>query len=194
MFAIVSILLLFFAETHGAAPAAKEGGFTHFYNEYLNIPGFEAWKFLNLAIFIGIMVYVLKKPLGEAFKARRDAIRADLIKAEADKKAALAEMTVIEGKLAQLENEKEAILKRAKDEAEAEKKRLAEHTKLEVERLRQQTESELARLTGQTRKELRRLSAEATVAAAEKKLRAAIDGSVDIKLVKGSLSEIGGLN
>lgn len=193
MFALISNLLLFFAESHGAAPAA-EGGFTHFYNQYLNIPGFEAWKFLNLAIFVAIMAYVAKKPLTAAFKARRDVIRAELIKAEAEKKAAITELTAIEAKLAQLETEKENILSRAKDEASTEKKRLAEQTKLEIERLRLQAESELARLTGQTRKELRRFSAERTVSAAEARLRAAIDGSVDSKLVKGSLSEIGGLN
>lgn len=194
MFAFISNLLLFLAETHGAT-SAKESGFTHFYNEYLNIPGFEAWKFLNLAIFIAAMIYIAKKQgLGDVFRAKRDQIRAELIKAEAEKQSALAELTTIEGKLAQLETEKENILQKAKDEAAFEKKRLADQTKLEVERLRQQTESELARLTGQTRKELRRLSAEATVAAAEKKLRSAIDGKTDAQLVKGSLSEIGGLN
>ena len=45
MFAFLNNLLLFAAETtHGA-----ESGFTHFYNQYLNVPGFEAWKFINLA-------------------------------------------------------------------------------------------------------------------------------------------------
>ena len=47
MFAFFSTLA-FFAET---GHAAAESGFMRFYNQYLNIPGFEAWKFLNLAIF-----------------------------------------------------------------------------------------------------------------------------------------------
>jgi F0F1-type ATP synthase membrane subunit b/b' len=192
MFAFISNSILLLAETHGAAAPAS--GFTKFYNEYLNIPGFEAWKFINLAIFIAIMVYVLKKPLGEAFRARRDQIRAELIKAEQEKQAALLQLTTAEGKLAQLPNEKETILREAKEEAEAEKRRLAENAESEGERLRRQAEAELARLAGQTRKELRRLSAEKTVTFAEQKLRSAIDGSVDARLVQGSLSEIGGLN
>lgn len=170
------------------------GGFTEFYNNWFNIPGFELWKFINLAIFVALLAYVLKKPLGEAFKAKREQIRAELIKAEEEKQAALSRLTAIEAKLAQLETEKETILKSAKDEAAAEKKRLAEQTKADIERLRQQMESELARLTNQTRAGLRRFSAEETVRLAEQKLRAQIDDAANAKLVRGSISEIGGLN
>ena len=190
MFAFISNFTLFLAE----AAHAPESKFTHFYNEYLNIPGFEAWKFFNLAVFIAIMVYIAKKPLTEAFKAKRDEIRSELIKAEAEKQAALVKLTAAEAKLSQLETEKEAILQKAKDEAAFEKTRLADTTKLDVERLRQQTEAELARLSGQTHSELRRLSAEKSIALAEQKLRAQIDGTVDANLIKGSISEIGGLN
>ncbi|HRI03377.1 MAG TPA: ATP synthase F0 subunit B [Pyrinomonadaceae bacterium] len=183
-----------FAFLLSGGPAGKESAFTHFYNEYLNIPGFEAWKFINLAIFIAIMIYLVKKPLGDAFTAKRDEIRAELIKAEAEKQDALAKLTSIEARLSQLETEKTDILAKAKDEAAFEKKRLADQTKIEVERLRQQTEGELARISKQTYAELRRLSANTTIDLAEKKLRAQIDGTVDAQLVKGSISEIGGLN
>lgn len=190
MFALVSTLALF----AGTGAAAAESGFTHFYNQYLNIPGFEAWKFINLALFIAILVYLLKKPLTEAFKAKRDVIRAELIKAEAEKQAALKQLTEIEARLAQLENEKAVILARAKEEAAAEKKRLAAQARAEVDRLRRQAEAELARLNGQSFALLRRFSGERTVALAEAKLRKQIDAKADAQLVKGSIAEIGGLN
>ena len=190
MFAFISTLILFFAAAEKAAPS----GFMQFYNDYLNIPGFEAWKFINLSIFVAIMVYLLKKPLSQAFRAKRDAIRAELIKAEEEKQAALAKLTSAEAKLAQLENEKAAIIQRAKDEAAAEKARLAEHTKLETDRLRQQAAAELDRRAMQSRAELRRFSAEESIRLAEKKLRAEIDAAQDTRLVKANISEIGGLN
>ena len=190
MFAFITSFILFLAE----AKHAPESGFTRFYNEYFNIPGFEAWKFLNLAIFIGLMVYVLKKPLSEAFKAKRDAIRAELIKAAEEKKAALDKLTAAEGKLAQLDTEKESILQKARDEAAFEKKRLADQTKAEAERLRHQSEAELTRISNQSRSELRRFSAEESIRLAEEKLRAQIDGNVDARLVKAGIQEIGGLN
>lgn len=194
MLAFINNIFLLFAETAHKAESGAWASFKYFYNDWFNIPGFEAWKFVNLAIFIGLMVYVLKKPLGEAFKAKREEIRAELIKAEAEKQDALAKLTSIEARLSQLETEKSDILAKAKDEAAFEKKRLADQTKIEVERLRQQTEGELARIAKQSHAELRRLSANTTIDLAEKKLRAQIDGGVDAKLIKGSISEIGGLN
>ncbi len=130
----------------------------------------------------------------DSFKAKRELIRAELIKAEQDKQAAMAKLTSAEGKLAQLETEKEQILQNAKDEAAEEKRRLAEMTKSESERLRQQTESELARITAQSRSELRRFSAEESIRLAEEKLRAQIDDGIDARLVKASIQDIGGLN
>ena len=189
MFAFIYKLTLLFAGSGGAWDAFK-----HFYDEWFNVQGFEAWKFLNLAIFIAVMVYVVKKPLSDAFKAKREQIRAELIKAEEEKQAALAKLTGAEAKLSQLETEKANILQKAKDEAAYEKKRLVEHTKAEAERLRQQSEAELARMSLQSRAELRRFSAEESIRLAEEKLRAQIDGDKDARLVKASIQEIGRLN
>ncbi len=176
------------------AATGGEGQFTQFYNEYFNIPGFELWKFLNLAIFIALITYFVRKPLSEAFKARREQIRSELIRAEAEKKAALAKLTEAEAKLAQLEAEKEAIIENSMAEASAEEKRLAEQMRIEIDRLKKQREGELDRLAKQTYAGLRRFSAEESVRLAEEKLRSQIDGAKDARLVKASIQEIGGLN
>jgi F0F1-type ATP synthase membrane subunit b/b' len=189
MLAFITPFFLFLADS-----TRGEGGFTHFYNEYLNIPGFEAWKFVNLGVFIALMVYLTKKPLGEAFRAKREQIRAELIRAEAEKQDAMVKLATVEDKLAGLEDEKENILKKAKDEAAVEKKRLAEQAKLEAERLRQQSAAELARISKQSRAELRRFSAEESIRLAEEKLRSKIDGDIDARLVRAGIQEIGGLN
>lgn len=190
MFGFLSVFVLLFADSHSGGG----GAFSKFFNEWLNIPGFEAWKFINLGVFIALAIYLGRKPLSETFKLKREEIRADLIKAEAEKQSALAKLTSAEAKLAQLETEKADVLKRAKDEAAVETKRLAESTKVEVERLRQQTEAELRRLAGQSRAELRRFSAQESIRLAEEKIRARIDGAGDARLVKASIQEIGGLN
>ena len=193
MLAIFHTTVLLLSEA-GSHAAGSGGGFMQFYNDYLNIPGFEIWKFVNLAIFIGILVYLLRKPLSEKFKAKRDAIRAELIRAEEEKKAALARLTAIEARLVQLEVEKEAILSKAKEESEAERRRLTEQTRAEIARLREQAEAEIARLAVQARAELRRFSAEESVRLAEQKLRTQIGPEADARLVKASIQEIGGLN
>ena len=187
MFAFMYSLALFAAE-------GGESGFMHFYNQYLNIPGFEAWKFLNLAIFIAFLIYVLKKPLSQAFKDKRDVIRAELIKAEQEKQAALERLTSVEAKLTSLETEKQAVLEQARHEAESDKAHLAEQTNLDIQKLREQTEGEVARIAQIARNDLRRFSAAESIRLAEEKLRARIDGASDARLVRASINEIGGLN
>ena len=173
---------------------ASSGGFTEFYDKYLNYPGFELWKFINLGLFIAVLVYLVRTPVTEAFKARREAIRAELIKAEQDKQAALADLTATEAKLAGIPNERSAILARAKEEAEAEKQNIARQTEIDLVKLREQADSELNRLAQQNRVELRRFSAEESVRLAEEKLRRKINVDNDAALVKSSIEAIGGLS
>lgn len=177
-----------------AAAGGEKGGYMEFYNKWLNIPGFEAWKFLNLAIFVALIMYFVKKPLTEAFKAKRDAIRADLIKAEEEKKAALARFTSAEAKLASLDNERQLILNKAKAEADAEAQRIAEAANFEVSKLQDQTSGEISRLTQLANLELKRFSAEESIRLAEEKLRSKIDANADSNLVKSGIQAIGGLN
>lgn len=191
MFAIIYSTILLFAE--GGTQSAWSR-FREFFSEYLGYPGFELWKFINLAIFIAILVYLLKKPLSDAFKAKRDSIRADLIKAEQEKRAALERLTAIEARLAQLESEKQSILDKAKEEAESERRRVSEQTRLDIVRLREQADAEIARLSTQKKAELRRFSAEESIRLAEQKLRSQIGADTDARLVRASIQEIGGLN
>jgi F0F1-type ATP synthase membrane subunit b/b' len=184
----ISFALLF------ASGGSGEGGYMDFYHKYLNYPGFEAWKFINLAIFILLIGYFVKKPLTEAFKAKRDAIRAELIKAEEEKKAALARFTSAEAKLASLDNERQLILNKAKAEADAEAERIAGTADAEVSKLQGQTSGEITRLTQLANLELKRFSAEESVRLAEQKLRSKIDANADANLVKSGIQAIGGLN
>lgn len=179
MLAFIHSFILMFAE--GGAP-------------WWNYPGFEAWKFLNLTIFVLILVYLLKKPLSSAFKAKREAIRAELIKAEEEKQAALNQLTLAEAKLARIESESDEIVEKAKQEAEEEKARILHEAEVEANRLRAQAENEIERQAQLVRLELRRFSAEESVRLAEEKIKQNINAAKDARLVKANLKSIGGLN
>ena len=186
--------ILIFAETAGAQSGSGWGNFLNFWNTYFNYPGFELWRFLNLAIFVGIMIYLLKKPLSEAFKAKRETIRAELIKAEAERQAALAQLTATEAKLARLDAEAETIRQRAAQEATAEKTRINQQTEFEIAKLREQADSEIERTGKQIKTELRRFSAEESIRLAEEKIRREINPEKDARLVRANIESIGGFN
>ncbi|MCU1290680.1 MAG: synthase subunit b [Acidobacteria bacterium] len=191
MLAFIYSFIFIFA---GAGAPGEASGWQTSINPYVNYPGFELWKFLNLGIFIAIMVYILKKPLSAAFKAKRETIRAELIRAEEERQAALAQLTSTEAKLASLDSEAAQLLEKARLEAEAEKARILSQTEEEINRLRRQTESETARLSQQARAELRRFSAEESIRLAEEKIKQKINTQNDAQLVRANIQSIGGLN
>lgn len=193
MLAFLFSSFLLFAADAGAKTDSAWGSFVNFWNTYLNYPGFEAWRFFNLAVFVAVMVYLLKKPLSSAFKAKREAIRAELIKAEEEKQAALAQLTAAEAKLVRLDAEAEQIRAHARQEADAEKKRIAEQTLQDIAKMRKQAEDEITRLSQQVKSELRRFSAEESIRLAEEKIKSSINAEKDARLVKANIQAIGGL-
>jgi F-type H+-transporting ATPase subunit b len=187
---IYSFIFLFTEAGH----AGETGGFTHFWNTYLNYPGFEAWKFFNLAVFVALLVYLLKKPLSQTFKAKREVIRAELIKAEEERQSALQKLTETEAKLAGLEREVAAIREKAAQEAAAEKSRIAEQAAFEINKLRQQGESEISRTAHQAKTKLRKFSAEESIRRAEEIIKTQINAEADARIVKTNIQSIGGLD
>ena len=189
MFSTLGIFL-FLTESSGGSG----GGFGEFWNTYFNYPGFELWKFINLGLFVWILVYLAKKPLSEAFKERRDVIRAELIKAEEEKQAALSKLTSVEASLVSVDSEKASILKSAREEVEAEKRRLTEQAASEAAKLKAQAEGEAARLGAVARIQLRRFAVDESLRMAEEKLRTTVDANTDGRLINSGIQAIGGLN
>ena len=198
MLAFLYGFILIFAAEGAHSASSSGGGFLDWWHKngepILNYPGFEAWKFFNLAVFVALMIYLLKKPLSGAFKAKRETIRAELIRAEEAKQSALAQLTATETKLARLETEAADVRSKAEAEANAEKARIAEQTEFEIKRMREQANSEIERVSKQARLSLRRFSAEESVRLAEEKIKASIDADKDARLVRANIESIGGLS
>lgn len=177
-----------------AASASEKSGFSAFWETYMSYPGFELWKFVNLFVFVGLLTYVLKRPLSAAFKAKREEIRSELIKAEEAKKAAVAKLTEIEAKLAGVDAERAALLREAAAEIETEKERLINQAATESQKLKDQAAGEAARIGQVARLQLRRFAVEESIRRAEEKLRAQVDPQADSKLISAGIQAIGGLN
>jgi len=193
MLALVTGFIFLLTEGGGSSTSAWQS-FRELWDHYVNYPGFELWKFLNLAIFITALSYLLKKPVGGVFKEKREVIRAELIRAEEEKQAALSDLTSIEAKLVGTDQEKDAIMKAAREEIDVEKKRLAGQGEFEAKKLAVQADGEVTRLGQVARLQLRRFAVDESLRMAEEKLRSQVDLRTDTKLVKSGIDAIGGLN
>lgn len=168
---------------------AGEGASTPWWN----IPGFEAWKFFNLTIFVLALVYVLRRPLSEAFRARREGIRRDLMRAQEERNAALAKLEEVEARLARLDSEVEAVREQANREAAAERERIKQSTEEDARKLREQAQREIESAGKAARQELRRYAAEQSVRLAEEMIRIDMRPEDDDRLVKLEIEELGGV-
>ena len=181
----VTFLLLFAETAHKA-----EGGFTQTYNRYFNIPGFELWKFLNLAIFLAVAIYILRRPISEALGTRREAIKQELVQAHEQKAQAVAKLAEADSLLSRLDADVRAIQEHAHLEAESERQRVAAATTAEVEKLKQQAEREIETADKVARKALREFFAKRSVELARETVRSRMRPEDDRHLMEESIGEL----
>ena len=194
---VLLLNLLFVFAGNADSFSYPESGFGYYYQQvkpYIDYPGFELWKFINLGIYVAILIYFIRKPLSEGFKQKREAIRTELIRAEEARKSALAELTEIESKMAGLEREKMRMLEESKKEAATEEIRIETESKTEVSHIYSQAENEIARRAQQSEIELRRLAATESVRLAEQKIKSQMTPEKDSVLVGDAVSSMGGAN
>ena len=160
--------------------------------EWYNYPGFELWKFVNLFLFIGVLYYFLRRPIGEAMRTRRESIRRDLMRAQEERNAALAKLEEVDARLARLDAEVGAIREQARQEAAAERERIARATEEETRKLREQAQREIESAGKAARHDLRRYAAEQSVLLAEEMLRRDIGPEDDVRLMNGYIEELEG--
>jgi F0F1-type ATP synthase membrane subunit b/b' len=156
-------------------------------------PGFELWKFFNLFLFVGILLYVLvrKARLGEAFKARREGIRAELDKARRERDAALVKLKEIEERLSGLNTEVAAIKEKSEREAAAERERISQTTEAEISKLSVQAQREIENAVKAAKSELRRFTAEQSVQMAEDLIKRDLRPEDDVRLIGRNIAEMG---
>jgi F-type H+-transporting ATPase subunit b len=156
-------------------------------------PGFEVWKFVNLAIFVGALVFILvrKAKLGEAFRTRRESIKAELDKARSERDAAVAKLKEVEERLAGLDSQIATIKERSQAEAAEERELMVRSTEAEIEKLTAQGQREIENAGKTAKNELRRFTAEQSVRLAEEMIKRDIGPEDDARLITRNIDEMG---
>jgi len=156
-----------------------------------NYPGLELWKFINLFIFAGVMIYLLKPRLGKAFQQRKVAIQQALIQAQQERDQALARLAEVQARLDRLDQEVAAIQEQSKAEAQAERERIAQQTEQDNFKLREQAQRDIGGAAKIAKHELRRFAAQQSVQLAEEIIRRDIRSEDDAKLINLSVEQLG---
>jgi F-type H+-transporting ATPase subunit b len=157
---------------------------------WYNYPGLELWKFVNLAIFTGIAIYILRRRISEALGARRAAIQQELIQAQDQKAQAIAKMAEADSLLNRLDNEVSNLREHARQEADSERDRVAAATSRELEKLKHQAEREMETADKVARKELRQFLAKRSVEVARESIRSRLNPDDDRVLIESSIGEL----
>jgi F-type H+-transporting ATPase subunit b len=160
---------------------------------WFNVPGYEIWRFVNLFLFVGALIFILRRPIGESMRARRENIKKSLRRAQEERDAALAKLSDVEARLSRLDEELVSIRENAKKEAEEERMRIAQATEEEARKLREQARLEIEMAGKVAKRELQRYAAEESVKLAESIIKKDIKTDDDVRLWGKYVDELGGV-
>ncbi len=159
-------------------------------DRWLNYPGLELWKFLDLGIFLAIAVFLLKRPMRDALEARRESIKSELLKAQRERDESIAQLAAAEALLARLDSDVAALRNEARKEAELERQRLRAATDAELEKLRLGARKDIERAGKIARQELRRFLAIRSVQLARESVIRDLRPEDDVRLIASNISEL----
>jgi F-type H+-transporting ATPase subunit b len=157
---------------------------------WYNYPGLELWKFINLAIFTAIAIYILRRRISEALGARREAIKQELVHAREQKAQALAKMAEADSLLSRSDADVRAVQEHSRQEADLERKRVAAAAATEIEKLKQQAQREIETADKVARKHLRQFLAQRSVEFARDTVRSQMKPEDDRHLIEDSIGEL----
>ncbi len=132
------------------------------------------FKWVNLAILLGGLTYLLRKPLVNFFAARSEEIRRALEEALAAKNKAEQDLAMVQEKFSKLEKEIAELKSAAAAQTDAERQRILDAARREGEKIVASAEEEIDLLVKRAQKQLREHSAALVVEMAEQKLKSEI--------------------
>jgi F0F1-type ATP synthase membrane subunit b/b' len=164
---------------------ASEQG--HEPGRFLGLP-LWIWQFLNLALFLGVLLYFVARPLGEAFRKRQLEIEQRRLQAEQQRAAVDRLAHDIRERTAKIEREIDEIRGQGRADGEQAHRELAARADEEAERVRKDALDEIERRIAAAKDELRKTAADLTAATATEILSREITPADRERLLAESLS------
>lgn len=175
-------------EVHETAHPA-EGTTEHHEQTYFGIPGWIL-KIANMILFIGVLAYVVRGPVKNAFAERSATIRRAADEARERREKADRMAGDIQARLSAIEAEVRAIHERAQAEGERQKRELVAAAEAESEKILGNARIEVDNRLKFARKELTEYAGELAAQRAEQILREKITEQDQKNLFQESLREV----
>ena len=142
-----------------------------------------AGRWFNLAVLVGIIAYFLRAPLRQFLADRKRGIQEDISSAGRALQEAEERLSVVQGQVRGLDEERAAMRKATAEEAEGERLRVLERAQRDVDRLTRRAETEIQLLIRVARNELRSHAADLAVGLARQKLSQELTAEEDARVV-----------
>jgi F-type H+-transporting ATPase subunit b len=142
------------------------------------------WEWANFLLLAGGLGYVIKKNAGPYFAKRSLEIRKGMADAEAARAASDAKVAEVDGRLAHLQTEIEALRRSAQQEAEADAQRVRREAAADMAKIQSHVAEEIAAAAKSATLELRRYSADLALGLAEQKIAARLSPETQDRLVR----------
>lgn len=157
---------------------------------FLGIP-LWIWQLANLALFLGVALYFVARPIAAMFRKRQLEVEERLREAKALRAEAARLEADVHERMARLDVEIAEIRARGIAEGEAERTALSERADREVERARREAEAEIGRRLAAAKQELKRTAADLTASTARELLSAQITDDDRHRLFEESVTRLG---
>lgn len=172
-----------FASTEAGGDAHAEGGHALNWMDFL-------WRIINFVIFVGIIYKFAGKKIVEFFRGRREEIETKLTDLSNRREDAEKRLKEVEQNIANLEQERAKILEEFTRQGEEQRAAIIQKAKIEAEKMRDQAQRSAEQERRSAVQKIRAELADLVVADAESKIRSKLGKAEHEQLIDKYLTKV----
>jgi F-type H+-transporting ATPase subunit b len=148
------------------------------------------YRSINFIIFLGVLLFLIRKPLKQVLTDRRESIQKELQDLEAKKEEANRELQALEKRISNIKEEQEAILTDYKAEAEKERQKIIDSAQKTASRIIDQSQITIQQEMQKANQALRQEMSDMAVRMAEDLLKKNITDNDQKVLISEYLAKV----
>ena len=156
---------------------------------FLGVPSL-VWQVLNLGLFLGLLWYLLRKPLAGFLNDRKSGVAANLAKADDDRRRAEQLEAELKARLTSIEVELANLRAAARAEAETEHAALLARSQADADHILARTRADLDNRVRAARAELTAYAGDLSVDLARELLRKAVTQDDERRLLREGVARL----